>query len=288
LPFVIGCVHLRCGSFVVAFKVDAAKIETARRKEHIALRELDLAEWTVRESKDETASAVEVTHDADGKVQLKSLELDQNTSRVHNFIMAFFDYSGSADCDDSNGGDDDDEYGETDDDSDSEEGAGETDAEPHSGFEEWLCERKISWLERRIRKRNNSPAAACANSTNATSGGGSSAAAGAISTKNDTSGGGARSTYEPISGTAYIWRGNEKVEAHKALAIMQNDIDHPSTGRRARYILRKVRAPLSNHDLRRSNYYAKSFGGKVGVCFFTVTKILNMDYCPPGRTATPD
>ena len=152
LPFVIGCVHLRCEFFVVAFKVDAAKIETTRRKEHSALRELDLAEWTVRESKDETASAVEVTHDADGKVQLESLELDQNTSRVHNFIMAFFDYSGSADCDDSNGGDDDDEYGETDDDSDSEEGAGETDAEPHSGFEEWLCERKISWLERRIRK----------------------------------------------------------------------------------------------------------------------------------------
>ena len=67
---------------------------------------------------------------------------------------------------------------------------------------------------------------------------------------------------------------------------MQNGIDHPSTGRQARCILRKVRALLSNHDLRRSNYYAKSFGGEVGVCFCTVAKILNMEYSPPGRTAT--
>jgi len=57
------------------------------------------------------------------------------------------------------------------------------------------------------------------------------------------------------------------VEINKALAIIQNEIDVPSGNRRARYIIKKYRAPLADHGLIRNHHYARRFG-KRGVCFF--------------------
>ena len=67
-------------------------------------------------------------------------------------------------------------------------------------------------------------------------------------------------TYEPKSGTVYVMRGEERVEINKALAIIQNLIDVPSSNRSARYIIKKYRTPPADHGLIRNNYYARRFG----------------------------
>ena len=86
------------------------------------------------------------------------------------------------------------------------------------------------------------------------------------------------------SGTVYVLRGEERVEISRALSMTQNEIDVPQHSRRARYIIKKYRAPPPTHDLVRSEYYARPFGGSRGACFYEVAKLLILELRPPGKT----
>ena len=93
-----------------------------------------------------------------------------------------------------------------------------------------------------------------------------------------------------VSGTVYVNRTQgasvEKVEVNKALAILQNELEYPAAGRRARYILRNYRGAPKDHDLCRSNFYARRYGGAVGACFFSVAQLLELQFSPPGKTSS--
>ena len=65
--------------------------------------------------------------------------------------------------------------------------------------------------------------------------------------------------------------------------VLQNELEFPNAGRRARYILRNYRGVPTNPDLRRSKFYARRYGG---VSFFSVAKLLELSYCPPGKNSS--
>ena len=81
----------------------------------------------------------------------------------------------------------------------------------------------------------------------------------------------------------YVIRAGEKVEINKGLAVLQNELEFPNAGRRARHILRNYRGVPANHDLRRSKFYARRYGG---VSFFSVAALLELSYCPPGKNSS--
>ena len=72
------------------------------------------------------------------------------------------------------------------------------------------------------------------------------------------------------NGNVYVIRAGEKVEINKGLAVLQNELEFPNAGRRARHILQNYRGVPANHDLRRSKFYARRYGG---VSFFSVAKL---------------